>query len=200
MAVWAAARARAHTALTELPIASATSRAVVVLGRDVDDAAAEASDLDSTGVPVDLDDLLLPLELVAMQARNADTERTRLLEDRRSDVALVDRPRESGQDDTRAPLLHLSRHRPDVEGAGGDAALDGIRHELGVEVVEVRLEQGDRGRPGRDLARPEQHPHDVRAIGELTRSCPVAHPLEHDRRAGSPTPDVGGREGGARSA
>ena len=75
-----------------------------------------------------------------------------------------------GEDEARATLLHLHRHRPDVERARLEAALDRVRDELGREVVEVRLEQDD---PARRTCRlgAEDDADDVRPVGEGP-SCP----------------------------
>src|SRR3990170_7716657 len=61
-------------------------RAVVVLRRDVHDASVEYPDLDAHSAPGDLDDTLLPLELVPAAAGAAHAERARLLEHRAGDL------------------------------------------------------------------------------------------------------------------
>ena len=41
------------------------------------------------------------------------------------------------------PFFICAGHGPDVEGAGREAAVDGVGHELGSKIVEVRLQEDD---------------------------------------------------------
>ena len=81
----------------------------------------------------------------ACSSRAASRSRPRLL---------VGRPRERGEHEARAAVLHLRRRGPDVERAGGEAGGRGVGRELGQEVVEVGLDQRDRPRGAGRVAAP----------------------------------------------
>ena len=121
---WAAASARAQTVLTGAPVRLRAARAVVVLGRDVDDAAvrggrpsrAPARPPTSTVRQLALE---LPAVAGARCARRACSSRAA---SPRATALLVVRPGERGEHEARAAVLHLRRRDPDVERAGGEAA------------------------------------------------------------------------------
>ena len=186
---WARASASAQTDFTERPVDLRKRGAVVVLGRDVDDAAVEEADLDAHA---------------CRRRPRRHAPRARARSDRaattRTPSALVSSSRaraispcasgraSDGEDEARAALLHLRRHGPDVERARREAALDRIRDELGRR---GRRGSSRAGRPrpvGSHGLRAEHDAHDVRPVGEVLRPRAVADALERERRQARPTP------------
>ena len=149
------------------PVTPRGALAVGVLGREVDDLAVEPADLHAHLLAADLHGAALALELDAVQARDAHAERARLAQDRARDGVLVARPREGGEHEARAAVLHLRRRGPDVERAGGEAGGRRVGRELGQQVVEVRLDQ--RHRPGGAL-RPRRRRSRARRSGSSAPS------------------------------
>ena len=158
---------------------------VVVLGRDVDDAPVEQPDLHSDGAAVELDVTLLTLELVPPQPRRRAARARSSPRGSRGPSRLSRGPGERREHEARPALFHLRGHRPDVERAGGEAALDRVGDELRLEVVEVGLEH-DHLAPRRLARRPEYDADDVRTIGEVPRARAVADALERERRQRPP--------------
>ena len=147
-----ASRARLYeppsaSAQTDLhgPAAAARDRgAVVVLGRDVDDPAVEAPELDPHRFPRRPRRALLAVELVAAQRGETRTPSALVSSRIAAATARSSAGRASAESTMPGrPFFICDGRRPDVERAGREAALDGVRHELGVEVVEIRLEQHD---------------------------------------------------------
>src|SRR5262245_32000837 len=140
-------------------------RAVVVLGRDVDHATLEEPELHPDAVAEDVHLAHLAVELVAVQARDADAERGAVFEQRGGDRHLGVGSSERTEDHAGAALLHRGGRGPHVDRAGRAASFGGVGDQLGHHVVDVRLEEenvafGGLG-PGR---RPEDRAHDVRPV------------------------------------
>src|SRR5262245_24880040 len=92
--------------------------AVVVFGRDVDDAAIQQPELHAHAVAEHVDLAHLAFELVPVQPRHPNAERRAVFEQRGSDRHLGLGARERAQDHARAALLHRDRRGPDIDRAG----------------------------------------------------------------------------------
>ena len=116
--------------------------AVVVLGRGVDRLAVEQAELDADRLAVDLD--RRPSARSSSQRRTGETRTPSAVVSRR--IARATARSSAGRASAAStnpgrPFFICDRRDPDVERAGGEAALGGVGHELGREVVEVRLDQ-----------------------------------------------------------
>src|SRR5262245_57433070 len=140
--------------------------AVIVLGRDVHNTALKQADLGADNVAADVDLADRAIELVAFEPLHAHTERRRVSQERLGESPLPVGAAEDAEHDAGTALLHLDGRRPGVDGAGGRAGLEDVRHQLGDQVVHVGLEEDDRRVPARfGRGVPDHDANDVRPVG-----------------------------------
>ena len=150
--------------------AARRARAVVVLGREVDDRAVEQADLDAHAAAVDLDVALVALELEAVERAIAHAERARLAQDRLGDRSLVGGPGERGEHEARPALFICTGvvQTSSAPAAKQRSAASGTSS--GEQVVEVRLDQRRPAARRAGSPLPTQHADDVRAA-RRGRAC-----------------------------
>ena len=178
----AAASACAHTVFTGAPLRRAARSQSACSGARLTTCPSSRPTFTRTGSPATSTVRLSRSSSMRSRRAIADAQRARLAQHRARDGLLVARPGERGQHEARAPVLHLRRGRPDVERARGDAGRGRVGHELGQQVVEVRLDQRDRPGGGAGLGA-EDRPHEVGPLGAVARAGAVADGLERQPAA-----------------